>query len=320
MAQSIPPRTVTADRTPSPQPAPRSQDDGGIREYDAPLTSCPLCGGGPLRPFDRDVYRNNGIDRCTRCGVRMVNPQYSDRWLQRFYNDYISLTDATPRDELPQATADTALSHRKQPQVRATGKRRALELLAHHGKVGSVLMIGCGDGMELQVAKQLGWQPEGYDVDAKVTAALAAHHGVPVHCGSLQDLLDQGRTYDALFLDQVIEHPKNPGDYLRAAHTLLRPGGVMFLATPNAGSLSNSLKTLIGRLGLRGRRRGRHYDSGHHLFGFTPRVMRRLLPQLGFDVLTLRASLKPQRKPLTALLGRWLPMLDSNLMLIARRR
>jgi 2-polyprenyl-3-methyl-5-hydroxy-6-metoxy-1,4-benzoquinol methylase len=271
---------------------------------------CPVCRGGPLRPFDLDRYRDNRLDCCAGCGVWLVNPQYSDRWLREFYSGYISLTDR-PAADLPR---------RSQPDIRAAGKRRALQLLGRHQRPGRILMVGCGDGLELQIARELGWQPEGYDVDPATTQALASRLQLPVHCGALADLLASGRSYDALFLDQVIEHPKNPGDYLQAAHALLRPGGLLFLATPNADSLSNRAKTLLGRLGLRGRRRGRHYHSGHHLFGFSPRVLRALLPALGFEVLTVRASLKPQRNPLTALLGRWLPLLDSNFALVARRR
>lgn len=279
-----------------------------VREYDPPLQSCPLC-AGRLRPFDVDLHRDNRIERCGDCRVRLVNPQYADRWLAQFYAGYIAPAEA-PAAELPR---------RKRPQVRSAGKRRALQLLARYVGRGRILMVGCGDGLELQVAAELGWQPEGYDVDPATTRTTAERLGLPVHCGPLPMLLQRGQRYDAVFLDQVIEHPKDPAAWLRAAHLLLRPGGAMFLATPNAESLSNRGKTLLGRLGLRGRRRGRHYDSNHHLFGFSPRVLRRLLPAFGFEVLTLRAWLKPHGNLLARWLGRWLPVLDSNLALVARR-
>ncbi|MFM1871987.1 MAG: hypothetical protein RL398_1409 [Planctomycetota bacterium] len=279
-------------------------------EYDAPLTTCTVCGEGPLRPFDRDDYRGNRIDRCAACGVLLVNPQYTDRWLAQFYADYNSLDSLSLGDDVP---------HRKLVSVRTEGKRRALQWLAKHRAPGRILMVGCGDGLELQVGKELGWQPEGYDVDEATTKQIAAHHGVPVHCGELATLASRVTPFEAVFMDQVIEHPKNPGAYLRMARDLLVTGGVLFVATPNIRSLSACTKTLTGRLGLRGKRRGRHYDSGHHLTGFSPPVMRRVLPKLGFEVLAMRAAIKPQRNPVTGLLGDYFPFLDSNFAALARK-
>src|SRR5688572_9816426 len=101
-----------------------------------------------------------------------MNPQYSDDALRRFYAGYISLH--------PDAGAD---KHRSRPEVRRTGKRRSLELLATFAPGRRILMVGCGDGLEIREAKACGWQPEGFDVDPSTTAAVAAREGVPVHCG-----------------------------------------------------------------------------------------------------------------------------------------
>ena len=133
-------------------------------------------------------------------------------------------------------------------------------------------------------------------------------------------LARQQGSFDAVFMDQVIEHPKDPARYLRVARDLLRPGGVLYLATPNIGSLGNTWKTALDKLGVRGRRRGKHYNTKHHLFFFTPKVLRRLLEHtFGFEVLVSRASLKPQQNPVTALLGRWFAVLDSSFLIVARK-
>ena len=48
-------------------------------------------------------------------------------------------------------------------------------------------------------------------------------------------------------------------------------------------------------------------------------MLRRVLPQFGFAVLAVRAAIKPQRNPLTGLLGDHLPFLDSNFAVLARK-
>ena len=277
-------------------------------DYDRPRTTCPLCDGGPLvrRLVD---FRGHGIDRCRGCGVEFMNPQYSDAALQRFYAGYINLH---PDDAKP-------ASFRSRPATRLAGKQRGLELLHQHATGHRILMVGCGDGLELQVAKANGWQPEGYDVDPTTTAAVAAREGVPVHCGDFHALPGRVLPFDALWLDQVIEHPKDPGRYLATCRALLRPGGVLYLGMPNLGSLTNRLKTLADRCGLRSRR-GRHFNTRHHLTFFRPSVLvRHLRERLGMDVLLVRTSPKPQRNPLVALLGRCGPLFDSSFVVVARR-
>lgn len=279
-------------------------------EYDPRRETCRLCGRGELRPYDRD-FRQHAIDRCSVCGTLAMNPQYSDAHLSRFYSSYISVhpDDAAPR----------ALKRRDKndPDVRREGKRRALELLAAFGDPGRILMVGCGDGLELEVARAAGWRPEGYDIDPATTAAVAERVGVPVHSGPFEALPMRG-AFDAVFMDQVLEHLKQPIDYLEKARDLLVPGGLLFVAVPNIGSLSNRAKSMVGRMGLRERKRGKHYNTRHHIFYFHPAGLKRLLRERGFEVLTVRGSLKPQRNPLTPVLSRWMPMLDSGFLTVSR--
>lgn len=286
-------------------PAPLAE---AVSDYDAPRTTCPLCDGGPLTRRLRD-FRGHGIDACSACGVEFMNPQYSDDALRRFYAGYISLH--------PDAANDT---FRSRPEVRRAGKRRSMARLAELAPGRRILMVGCGDGLEIQEAKGCGWQPEGYDVDPATTAAVAAREGVVVHCGDFHALPRTTGGYDAVYLDQVIEHPKDPGRYLVTCRELLRPGGVVYLGLPNLGSLSNRMKTLADRLHLR-KKLGRHYNTRHHLTFFTPAVLvRHLQERLGMDVLTVRSSLKPQKNPLVAALSRISPVFDSSFFVIARRR
>jgi len=275
--------------------------------YDPRLSRCPLCGQAALREFDRDD-EGHVIDRCGGCGVKLLNPQYSDEWLRHFYAGY-----TTP-------LGDHDGKWRKQPEVRRAGKTKALEWIARHGRKGRILMVGCGDGLELLVARDLGWQPEGHDVDPATTAQVAAATGIPVHCGEFTALPFADGSFDAVFLDQVIEHPKNPGDFLRTAARVLAPGGILYLGLPNIGGLSNRGKTLLGRLGLKRRRRGRHYACKHHLFYYEPRVMARLLRRhYGFEVLGARGSPKPSRRGALGWFGDRLPFLDSSFRILARK-
>lgn len=279
-------------------------------DFDAPLTHCPLCRAPTPRRLLTDLYGHH-LDRCRACSSVFMNPQYSDAHQQRLYSGYINLHPDEANHK-----------RRRDPAVRTAGKTAGLQLLARYAPVRRrILMVGCGDGLELQVARDLGWQPEGYDVDPATTAAVAAQHDVTVHCGAFAELPARAGPFDAVFLDQVIEHPKDPAAYLRTCRELLCPGGVLYLGTPNIGSLSNQLKTWADRLGWRGRGRlGKHFNTRHHLFFFAPGQLARLLRRhFGLEVCAVRNSCKPQRNLLTARFGRLLPCLDSSFVIVARR-
>jgi SAM-dependent methyltransferase len=282
-------------------PAPASPD------FDPRRTTCPLCDGGPLRHRLTD-FRGHAIEQCRACGVEFMNPQYSDEALRRLYAGYISL-HPSERDE----------RYRCRAEVRRVGKQRAMALLGRYAPGRRILMVGCGDGLELREALACGWQPEGYDVDPSTTAAVATAVGVPVHCGDFHALPESAGPFDAVFLDQVIEHPKDPGRYLRTCLELLRPGGVAYLGMPNLGSISNVLKTQADRLGVRPRR-GSHYNTRHHLTFFRPGVLvPHLQRRLAMEVLRVGTSLKPQRNPLVRVLGALSTVFDSSFFVIARR-
>ena len=276
--------------------------------FDPPLSRCPLCHAPTVHAYDRD-YLGISIARCESCGIKFMNPQYSDAYLAEYYASYI-------REEL-----DSLETQRE----RREWKSDKIALVERFVARGRFLSIGSGDGAELVAAQTRGWQVEGYDVDAATTARIAAKVGVPLYTGDLFSLPLASDVYDCVFLDQVLEHPKNPGDYLRLCHRVLARDGVLFLGVPNIASMSSAFKTATGKAGLK-RRRGKHYDTMHHLFYYSPATLPPLLErEYGFRVLLVRGDPTPNRSgsPLIAArdaLIRRLPQLDSSFVILARPR
>lgn len=54
------------------------------------------------------------------------------------------------------------------------------------------------------------------------------------------------RKYDALFYGDVLEHLKYPADALKKSKKLLKPGGKIFISTPNIAHISTRLELLGG--------------------------------------------------------------------------
>lgn len=138
------------------------------------------------------------------------------------------------------------------------------------GAPGSVLDIGCGDGSFLRVAMGLGWQATGIDPDPKAAARTS---GLDIRPGGLPATGLPPARYDVVTLSHVIEHVHDPVASLREVHRLLRPGGQVWIATPNIRSAGH-------------RRFGADWIGLHppaHLVLFTHAALWHALRQAGFE-------------------------------------
>jgi len=101
---------------------------------------------------------------------------------------------------------------------------------------GLLLDVGCGNGGFLCIAREMGWQVRGIDMDPKAVEA-ACSRGLDVECGGIELLSHEAQKYDAITLSHVIEHVHDPLELLCQLYRLLKPGGILWIETPNLGSL-----------------------------------------------------------------------------------
>jgi SAM-dependent methyltransferase len=99
--------------------------------------------------------------------------------------------------------------------------------------------VGCGNGYTLSLAKSLGWQTMGLDLDPSAVRAARAE-GLDVQEGSYALLTDFGQVFDCIICSHVLEHVHNPQDMLRRLAKALKPDGTLLLSLPNATSLVRS--------------------------------------------------------------------------------
>ena len=137
--------------------------------------------------------------------------------------------------------------------------------------------IGCGDGNFVRLAEQLGYAAEGLEFDAQAVAAARAQ-GLTIHLGGLPETGLATAAYDAVTLSQVIEHVHDPLAALRECARLLRPGGTVWVATPNVDAPGH-------------RRFGPHWrglEPPRHLVLFNAAALTRALAEAGFGDISLQ--------------------------------
>jgi 2-polyprenyl-3-methyl-5-hydroxy-6-metoxy-1,4-benzoquinol methylase len=120
---------------------------------------------------------------------------------------------------------------------------RAMEDLKN---TSAFLEVGCGKGAFLKIAKEHCIHGEGIELSScAVTEGRA--QGLQVSSKRLEDLLTEGKRYDAICAFQVLEHVQNPKQFLENLQHLMNPGGLLILAIPNGDSYLRLQHSLLDR-------------------------------------------------------------------------
>lgn len=175
---------------------------------------------------------------------------------------------------------------------------QAVNFVAAHVPVGgSVLDLGCGDGILGQMLSPRGYRVTGADVSARVLQVAQPHHDRVV-------LLDLDRdptpaalqsAFDAVACLEVLEHLETPQKNLQRAFDCCRPGGVAVFSYPNLFSWKNRWSFVRGRWPSS----YTTYDPREHLQVFELSVFERWLREAGFQLLG---------RAITPDLPRWKPL------------
>ncbi len=105
-----------------------------------------------------------------------------------------------------------------------------------------ILDIGAGVGGTAVVLRDLGAEVTAVDRNPeRVAAILALPGGIDARTADAGDLPFTAGSFDAVILQDVIEHCIDAASVLREIRRVLRPGGLAYLSTPNRHSPINVL-------------------------------------------------------------------------------
>lgn len=150
-----------------------------------------------------------------------------------------------------------------------------------------LLDIGCGGGLLSEPMARLGAEVLGADAaEANIkTASLHAEaQGLEIDYRAItaEELCRAGEKFDVVLNMEVIEHVADPDAFIKACADMLKPEGVMFLATLNRSLKSFALAIVGAEYVLRWLPRGTH---DWHKF-ITPAELEAMTARAGLDTVT----------------------------------
>lgn len=156
------------------------------------------------------------------------------------------------------------------------GQRTIIEAAFRHipkATPGNKLLdVGCGNGEFLALARSAGWAVVGVDFDPNAVK-VARSHGLDVRQGSVDVLDPTKERFDGITLSHVIEHVHDPLAVLRQCHALLKPGGWIWIETPNIDAQGHA------RYGAN----WRGLEPPRHLVLFSRNALFQALAEAGFQ-------------------------------------
>lgn len=275
------------------------------------VRTCDLCGSGSSRYVRATRDRLHGLAgtfalvRCEGCGLVRLSPRPVGEHLGRFYpgEDYLphragAFTQGGEGRRLARlrdAVRDEALRRIGYPRPAHRWLRPFTSVT--HGPLmrrvsfgwsgfppfvagGRALDIGSGNGFFLAMLQHHGWSVEGIELSESAAATTRRAFGIEVYVGEVTDEGFEPGEFDFIHMSHVIEHVRSPIATLTRVRQLLRPGGLLYVETPNIASLGARIW-------------GEHWfalDSPRHLWLFDPSTLRRAVEASGLSITRLRTE------------------------------
>ncbi len=178
------------------------------------------------------------LRRCPVDGLVWLDPRPAARVLPLLYANYHTHRESDLRNSLAGRIwfgLAGVLAHVPVRPLRDIADAETMWLARE--RAGRLLDVGAGDGRFLAEMRARGWQVLGVEPDRSAVARARAR-GLEMLEGDVE-IVPVVEAFDAVTLNNVIEHVVDPIATLRRCWALVAPGGRLVVLTPNLESLGH---------------------------------------------------------------------------------
>lgn len=234
--------------------------------------SCPLCNGTShfevrahdafygVTPYAADLYR------CGHCLSLFQHPIPDRETIATFY----------PEGYWQEEKQPTTMTQLQQTYIRwmlqADLMRQVGRLKLPQG--ARYLDVGCSRGDWLALIREYGYQVSGIEADPRAAQYARDRHGIHVDEVDGDTWEPQLASYDAISFFHLLEHLRDPGNFLDKVYRALIPGGKILLRVPYVNSFQAHL---LGK-------RWKGLEMPRHIILFSRKALENLLRDKGFEI------------------------------------
>lgn len=230
--------------------------------------ACPVC---DARSFKKllPIRHEHVFGACGQCGLNYTAPFPTDLELEELYKNFgqaYSRNEIFDRDSDFSAIARARYSFVTKKQD-VTTKQRLLE-------------IGSSYGLFLKHFRNTAWETHGVEPSVAPAELSRQEWGLSnINNCVFAEIEYSPATFDIICSFHVIEHLKDPLSMLQKARSLLKPGGRLFLVTPNLAQIKANISEYY------------FLYYGLHLMFFTPATIECALRRCGFKIISIEQEI-----------------------------
>jgi SAM-dependent methyltransferase len=142
---------------------------------------------------------------------------------------------------------------------------------------GRVLDIGCGSGVVSKMLREAGWEVYGTDISLEGIRRYRGRGLFGVVSDAEKPLPFCDRSFDAVWLTEVIEHLMDYRRMVQEIRRILKPGGRIYVTAPNSVFYGYRLLYLLGKCPT-------ELQHPFHIRFFSPGFLCRTLRENGFRI------------------------------------
>jgi len=233
---------------------------------------CCVCGDTNSTACREIAYPEYGLPdnfclrRCNKCGLLFNFPRIDDCSLGDLYDKNYYFFNRPDAPEFARVAPTYA---------------RTVALVAGNfelgGKPRCLLDVGCGRGYFPAILKRLGWEAHAVEISPEAADYARSRLGLSkVFVGTIEQFSKtQTLQFPLVTAIDVIEHVPSPRTFVESLSSVVAPGGILVIDTPNADAFNIGIErsSWIG-------------FNPFHIFLFNRKNLARILEDYGFAVET----------------------------------
>ena len=243
------------------------------------FTHCPACGGEGrayhtacsclMGDFNARFLPVKLWMRCQNCGILYT------RW---FSQEYLDLCQETrrilPRPDQFSIRQANSMLLRSWNDILNTMRELAPSMST------DLLEVGVGNGHLIAMAREMGYTVTAVEISEHAAQETADLLGCSILCGDFLKM-PENQQFDLITMGDVLEHLTAPAEGVAKAFRLLKPGGCLWLSTPNFESAFTTMMKAKDPM----------WCEPYHITYFSRKTLTKLLETTGFVIERYAASI-----------------------------